>query len=535
MEIKKIAIGNEKEAFIEKNITSGFNIISSDDNNRGKTILIQSMMFALGNEPAFPTSLEYLKYYHLVSFEQDNKEYTICRKGNNFVLLSENKLNFFDGESELKRYWTKNVFKLPVIFKNELERIVDMSLYFEMFFVGQDKKNIYNISDRGYYNKNDFINMLFSIKGYSGNIIDPIEVDEYKKKIKELKERKNLIINENKILKSTSNSNQYLSAIGDKIAFEKKDKKVQNINSKIIELRKQRNQFMTRKAHWESTIKELKSLNRSIDFGELRCMDCQSSNIEFVTAQKNGYAFDVSTIKMREEIIESIEDKINGFIEELEVISKKINFQQELLTEIIDDEDISLENIVMIKKEYLDSKEAEKTILSIDEEINKYQTAINSSNKKFKNDKEKQDELLSKIISEMNDIYKAVDKDGNLIFDDLFTKKNEIYSGSESTVFHLSRLFSYAKIMDHDCPIVVDSFRAEDLSTEKEERVLNIFKKLENQIIFTTTLKSQELGKYNNYSFINNIDYSSHDPSKMLNEKDVDEFMKMLKKLKINI
>lgn len=54
MKIRKVAVGNAAEAFIEGNFTNGVNIISSDDNNKGKTIVIQSMMYALGNEPTFP-------------------------------------------------------------------------------------------------------------------------------------------------------------------------------------------------------------------------------------------------------------------------------------------------------------------------------------------------------------------------------------------------------------------------------------------------------------------------------------------------
>ena len=43
MKILRVAVGNSKEAFIESRFTEGLNIISSDDNNKGKTIVIQSM------------------------------------------------------------------------------------------------------------------------------------------------------------------------------------------------------------------------------------------------------------------------------------------------------------------------------------------------------------------------------------------------------------------------------------------------------------------------------------------------------------
>ena len=61
MIINKIAVGNNVEAFVEDNFSSGLNIISSDDNNKGKTIAIQSMMYAIGNEPTFPTTFDYKK------------------------------------------------------------------------------------------------------------------------------------------------------------------------------------------------------------------------------------------------------------------------------------------------------------------------------------------------------------------------------------------------------------------------------------------------------------------------------------------
>ena len=39
MKILKVAVGNSEEAFVEAGFTDGLNIISSDDNNKGKTIV----------------------------------------------------------------------------------------------------------------------------------------------------------------------------------------------------------------------------------------------------------------------------------------------------------------------------------------------------------------------------------------------------------------------------------------------------------------------------------------------------------------
>ena len=49
MIIKKIAVGNSTEAFVEDGFTDGLNIISSDDNNKGKTSSFGSTFNACTN------------------------------------------------------------------------------------------------------------------------------------------------------------------------------------------------------------------------------------------------------------------------------------------------------------------------------------------------------------------------------------------------------------------------------------------------------------------------------------------------------
>lgn len=68
----------------------------------------------------------------------------------------------------------------------------------------------------------------------------------------------------------------------------------------------------------------------------------------------------------------------------------------------------------------------------------------------------------------MNSVYEIIDPNGNLHFEDLFTKKDEVYFGSEATIYHLSCLYALSKILNHTYLIIIDSFRAEDLSTKKK-------------------------------------------------------------------
>ena len=117
----------------------------------------------------------------------------------------------------------------------------------------------------------------------------------------------------------------------------------------------------------------------------------------------------------------------------------------------------------------------------------------------------------------------------------LFTQRNEVYSGSEATVFHLVKLFALQQVLRHNCPIIVDSFRAEDLSTGKEKTVLEISKSINNQVILTTTLKHEELGKYDSIEGVNHINYISHIPSKILDGRYVADFLGLLSALSIKV
>lgn len=200
MIIKKIAVGNSTEAFVEDGFTEGLNIISSDDNNKGKTIAMQSMMYVIGNEPTFPTTFDYKKYYYYIEFEENNKFYRVCRYGENFALIEGKTLLLFDSVSELKRYWTKHIFKLPEIVKNQISKIVDPVLFYQLFFVGQDKKDTSNISHSGLYNKKDFEEMIYSILDLSGYKLDVEEIEQIKTQLTDLKDEKKLLLKQHKIL-----------------------------------------------------------------------------------------------------------------------------------------------------------------------------------------------------------------------------------------------------------------------------------------------------------------------------------------------
>lgn len=534
MLIKKILIGNENEAYIENRLNSGFNIFLSSDNNRGKTIVIQGMMYALGNEPTFPSRFNFQDYYFVVEIEINFRIVTICRKNDKFVVLDKGRLFLLDNTSEFKNYWSKAIRALPVIIKNKKERIVDPVLFLQLYFIGQDNKSTSNILKKGFYNKKDFLNMIFSLGGAMSSVISDSNVKLLEKDLKKKQIELVDLSAKRKLLQDGKNYGEYFSKVSEQEEFEEILYRMEEINEKNLELKKERNRILNKRLKWNNSIQELNSLNRNIEAGKLSCMNCGSEHIIF-SLSGNGIAFDVSTKEMRKEIIGTIESKIDSYNEEVEKIEFSIRKNMEILDKLMSVEGVSLEVLLAHHKEYISLKDIDQEILSKRNEIDMINEEIKLIKSEIQIDNQKKKELEQELINVLTDTYRSIDPDYKLSPFQLFTKSNQEYSGSEGTIFLLSRLYAYKIVFNHDYPIVVDSFRAEDLSTEKEDRVLKIFNQIPNQKIFTTTLKKEEENKYLKYCYINVIDYSEVPPYELLNKKDISEFKSKLSELSIKI
>ena len=78
------------------------------------------------------------------------------------------------------------------------------------------------------------------------------------------------------------------------------------------------------------------------------------------------------------------------------------------------------------------------------------QENINNSEKEAK---QKCKEMKEDIVSRMNKLYREVDPQGRTFFDNIFTKRDETYSGSEEQEYYYSRVLA---INDYfNCTIAV--------------------------------------------------------------------------------
>lgn len=533
MIIKTVALGNNEESYIEKRIYNGVNIILSVDNNKGKTILIQSMLYAIGNNPIFPDSFNYKTYYYYIKFEHNYREYEIIRKNDSFIIKSDDRLHMLDGISELKRYWTKNIFKLPEFQFKGKQHLSDMELFVQFFFVGQDTKNTSNIFNSGYYHKEDFKNMLLSYSGVSVENIYSDDEHQIKRELESLRATRKDKLNLSDFYKSHSAATEYISHIKDKDAFNQKVAGMESIIEKISELKINRSKSASKKVLWNSTLKELDSLNRNIEVGELRCMDCNSTNITYKGQGKDSYSFDVSTLKMRKHIIASIKEKIANFSEDIARYDAEIEKYQIELNRVMKEDDVTIENIVAFKSGFASIEEIDSAITEIDNQITELQGELDFRAKISEDAKKKRQEFFQKFIENMNVISNVIEGTTDKKYNDIFTKRGVVISGSEETVFYISKLLATIRTIKHECPIIMDSFRAEDLSTEKENRALDLFIELDKQCILTTTIKKEEKGKYNKFPKIHIVDYTEHTTNKLLSPDYNDEFISILGSMNI--
>lgn len=533
MIIKKVYIGNKEEAFIEKRFIEGLNIIFSDDNNRGKTIVLQGLYYALGNDAIFPEGFEFKDYYFIVEISIASDELLICRNKNNFVVRFHDHIYIYNSVTEFKYFFDKYIYKLPRVLKDEQLKTTELGLFFQLFFIGQDDRISHNVVNHGYYNKDDFVNMIYAYSGIQNvrSDVDPIKVKE---EIKTLGSRRDALIKENKFLKSNVPAARLAHYTLNKQEIEKKLGLLEVIKNEIIALQNERNRVWNKKIKNEILLKELNSLNTTLSEGEIVCLDCHSNNIAYKN-QKNGIQFDVSNMDIRKSILDSVKEKIHMYIEDCSRIEQQLTLKQLKLKELLKDEDISLENLLLYKTDINETQDIDLQIQKLDNSIAKLQASL--ANIKVKNDniEIQQKELMSQILSEISSFYNQVDPDGKKKFDNLFTIKGTTYSGSEGGLFYISRVYAYAKILKHSFPIVMDSFRDGEISSQKEDIILPLLKKLPNQIILSSTLKMEEFGKYRKFNYINGLDYSSHTPYHILNKKDMDEFKNVMDRLLIQL
>ncbi|HDY8138456.1 TPA: hypothetical protein ACGVA0_000141 [Vibrio vulnificus] len=535
MHVIKLAIGNSKEAFIEKGLTPGLNVIYSDDNNRGKTLITQGLMYSIGNPSIFPNGFDYKNYYFYSKIDISGEIYEFLRRDNSFFVKSSSEYRLFTTEAEFRYYFHKNIYNLPKIIKNNQEQMVDFGLFYELFFIGQDKRDPSNIIHRGRFNKEDFKSMVVSLLK-NVDYLELADNDDEKLKL-DLKNLKSDLKIANKKLKLVRKS-PYVASYTSRISDLKEATEMAQFfkvkNTEIAKLKNKRSRLMNRAYKLEALVLELRSLNKNLSEGQIICGECKSDKIIF---KNQDLEFDVSNNDVRRTILSSINESIKEKEFAISELTHEINKLQGEVNQEMRHTPPDLFQLAFFKDEILEEDKYDEEAIEITRKIDEVNRRLKESSSRTDVSSRQKTEILDSITELMVKFHELIDPSGKLHFEDVFSKKDTIYSGSDGQEYYFCRVMAIQDKLNHPFPIVIDSFRDGELSTRKEEEMLKLYFALQKQVILTSTLKSQEYDNGDKYkqSFINSLDYSFYETHKLLGNKDLDEFIGILNSFKLNI
>ena len=95
--------------------------------------------------------------------------------------------------------------------------------------------------------KEDFYKLIYWMNGIKDDVSLGEDIDKVKRRITDLKNEKGILLKENKILKKNNIAMEYLSSTNDRISLENMLKEVERIKNKLISLKKERSNAVSRK------------------------------------------------------------------------------------------------------------------------------------------------------------------------------------------------------------------------------------------------------------------------------------------------
>lgn len=527
MLIKKVAFGDKDEAFIESRLIDGLNVLYSNENNRGKTLVMQGLMYSIGYDSIFPGSFEHKDKYFYSEIEVDNNKYEFLRKKNSVVVKTDGSIQIFNSISELKYFIDKFIFPIPRIQKENRTIAVGLSLLYELFFIGQDNRNPSGLISKGQFNKVDFKNMIYSLASMSSEDMSNDDIKKTKDKITKLKIKLKETRKKISLLKENPDIAEVFSRTFDSEMIQNKIKAVNNINSLISKLKRSRQREINRKSKLEFLVSELHSLNLTLSEGQVQCGECGSQKIVYTN---NDLTFEVSNTDVKNKILRSIAETISQKNEMISDYSYEINDSQDSLKRELSDTPPSFQQLIIYQEQALSDKDYDDEAFSIIQQIELLKSQLDSNTIITEELKSRIKVFNESLMESMRELYKSIDPNGNLNFEDIFSKKDATFSGSEGQEFYFCKVIALNNLINHEFPIVIDSFRDGELSSTKEDAMLNIYGKMNKQVILTSTLKDEEYreDKYKNSDLINAIDYSSHTDCKILSADEASEFADLI-------
>ena len=209
-------------------------------------------------------------------------------------------------------------------------------------------------------------------------------------------------------------------------------------------------------------------------------------------------------------------------------LSQQISEKQTELNEVIQSIPVPISNILIYTDTIRTYSEDEKRLSELRDKTEAIQAEIDLEQTNQDKNNQAQKNVKSQILDSMNGFYKLIDPDGQQVFKDLFATRSMTFSGSEEQEYYFSRTLAIFWLLKHSFPIIMDFFRKGELSSKKENLMIEEYRKTGVQVILSSTLKDEEYstgGKYYKMDGVNAINYEINPNSHILQEAYCEQFM----------
>lgn len=314
MKINEVVILNEKDKKSKYvKFTNGVTYIYSHaTNNRGKTILMNSIATLWGNRD-FPQGFNLKEHVIMVEYEINNKiVLSTLREGRYQEIKVDDNCYIIETQFELSKIWNEKIYSLPKLVPNFSKASIREHIYpellLELFMGFQEKSETTRLNSSNMYKKNQYIDFIYQMK-YPQNNIESSEMlfkelDHLKKEIKFLKPYKKMVKNYEEIEKSALLFGSEMK-IADKI-IEELEAPIKQIQNKIYVETKKRNKLneLLKNTRDEKNIKS-----------KLICKDCNSDNIVIIYKSLKFDVLNQTQLRKLDKLIDEDIKKINEGIE----------------------------------------------------------------------------------------------------------------------------------------------------------------------------------------------------------------------------
>lgn len=537
----------------------GVNIITSSDNQVGKSTIMKSLYYSMGAEAFFSERFKLRTKVHILDFSVNKDTYTLIRYSDIMVIQkNKNKIIKCSNATQLSET-LKEIFGFSILIENKQNEFVlaPPVYYYTPYYIDQDNgwtKDIISFDKLSQFNKNKRDKIYYFHLGilnddYSKCLSEKekltVRINDFKKKQSEITSLLQYIKSN---ITSINLTNDFKSIEVQKQELLKKYKDysfdLNNIRREILEYQEEIFKIDNIIANLDSTVKENNNIKQHLKHAfDIECPYCkQTFEVQAKDILKINYNIE-DLQKTKLEML-GMKEKITSKLTNLQ--NKFLSFEEELRK--IENETYDVDNTF---EEVLKYKGIQETLKQLNEQLVKNNSSlietedklkpINKSltdwNKKIKEADEKYKELLTINLLKFNTQENTLPKKISI-------GTGILASGSGQIRVNLARVYSFLEVMEEynaeglKFPLVIDSPKGGEQSKSNSELILELITQtndIENQIILATidfdSFYKGELGNFNKV-ILENAEYSLlSDEDYKKNKTDIDYYLETFYKI----